>query len=296
MNDQTTVLVTGADGFVGRHLVPYLAAQGYKVIAASRAMTAFEGQNTVAVPLPDLARPVDWQPLLELCDVVVHLAGIAHQFSNDDLYDRVNHQATASLARAASRCGTAHLIFVSSIAAQSGSSSDRDLSEEDVPAPSNGYGRSKLAAELAVHAAGVPFTILRPVVIYGDGEKGNFATVRRISRLPIPLPFAALTARRSVLSIENFKSAIATVLKNPQARGETFIVSDPMAVTVGDLIVRHRMNLGKPPRLIAVPERWIKWSLKVIGLGSMWERIGCDLVAYPRKFLAAGWEPLEPRH
>ena len=134
-----------------------------------------------------------------------------------------------------------------------------------------------------------------PVVIYGEGEKAKFPRlVHRISLLPIPLPFGALTARRSVLSIENLNLAVAAALTNPRARGETFIVSDPTPVTVGELIVRHRKNLGKPPRLIAVPERWIKWFLKVIGQGSMWERIGCDLVAYPRKFLAAGWEPLEP--
>ena len=72
-----------------------------------------------------------------------------------------------------------------------------------------------------------PFTILRPVVIYGEGEKGNFATFFKISRLPIPLPFGMLTARRSVLSIQNFNSAVGTALSNSRARGETFIVSDP---------------------------------------------------------------------
>ena len=117
MNDQTRVLVTGSDGFIGRHLVPYLAAQGYKVIAASRTASAFEDPNIVAVRLPDLSLPFDWQPFLQHCDAVVHLAGIAHQFAFDDLYDRVNHQATAALADAACRCGTNHLVFVSSIAA-----------------------------------------------------------------------------------------------------------------------------------------------------------------------------------
>ena len=207
MNDQTTVLVTGSDGFLGRHLVPFLAAQGYKVIAASRAVSAFEGPAIVAAPLPDLSIPFDWQPLLQRCDAVVHLAGIAHTFAEDDLYDRVNHQATQALAAAAFRCGI-HLIFVSSIAAQSGAYSDHELTEDDSPTPINAYGRSKLDAEMAIRASGVSFTILRPVVIYGEGEKGNFASVHKISRLPIPLPFGGLTARRSVLSVQNFCSEI----------------------------------------------------------------------------------------
>jgi hypothetical protein len=62
--------------------------------------------------------PFDWQPLLQQCDIVIHLAGIAHRFASDDLYDQVNHRATAALAAAAFRCGTRHLVFVSSIAAQ----------------------------------------------------------------------------------------------------------------------------------------------------------------------------------
>lgn len=290
MNDQTTVLVTGSSGFLGRHLVPYLVAQGYKVIAASRKMPAFPGCNMVAVPLPDLAVPFDWQSLLQQCDAVVHLAGIAHTFANDDLYDRVNHRATEALARAASHSGT-HLIFVSSIAAQSGSFSDHELTEEDQPRPTNAYGRSKLAAEQAVRAAGVSFTILRPVVIYGDGEKGNFATVHKISRLPIPLPFGALTAQRSVLSVQNFSSAVATVLTNSRAREETFIVADPTPLTVPDLIARHRASLGWSPWLIPVPEKWLELSLNAVGQKAAWQRIGCPLLARPRKLLALGWNP-----
>jgi nucleoside-diphosphate-sugar epimerase len=291
MNDRTGVLVTGSDGFIGRHLVPYLAARGYKVIAASRAECAFQDSNIVAVPLPDMSKPFDWLRLLEGCDAIVHLAGIAHKSANNDLYDRVNHQATAALARAAFLCGTRQLIFVSSIAAQSGSCSNNELTEDDIPRPQNAYGRSKLAAENAVRTAGVPFTILRPVVIYGEGEKGNFAALRRISKLPIPLPFGALTAPRSVLSIKNFISVIEMVLTDSRARGETFIVSDPTPVTVADLIARYRVSLGKSPWLLPIPERWLELSLKALGQDATWERIGGTLVAYPSKLLAMGWDP-----
>ena len=232
--------------------------------------------------------------MLQQCDIVIHLAGIAHKFAVDDLYDRVNHRAAAALAQAASCCGTRHLVFISSIAAQSGSFSNRELREEDPPRPNNPYGRSKLAAEKAVRAAGVPFTILRPVVIYGEGEKGNFATVHRISRLPIPLPFGALTARRSVLSIENFNSAIMTVLTNPRARGETFIVSDPTPLTVADLITRYRVSLGRSSWLLPLPEKWLELSLKAIGQTAMWERLGCPLIANPSKIIAIGWNPIQP--
>jgi len=290
MNDQTTVLVTGADGFIGRHLVPYLAEQGYRVVAASRTASAFESPSVVAVPLPDLSTPIDWQPLLQQCDAVVHLAGVAHRFAEDDLYDRINHRATEALARTAFRCG-AHLVFISSIAAQSSPFSDRELTEDDPPSPSSAYGRSKLAAEQAVRAAGVSFTILRPVVIHSEGGKGNFSTVHKISRLPVPLPFGALTARRSVLSVQNFNSAVAMVLNNSRARGETFIVSDPAPLTLAEHIASYRAGLGRSPWLMPIPESWLELSLKAIGQKAIWQRIGRPLVARPRKLLAFGWKP-----
>jgi UDP-glucose 4-epimerase len=287
-------LVTGSDGFVGRHLVPYLAQRGYRVLAASRSAARFENPDISGIALPDLSQPFDWQPLLQQCDAVIHLAGIAHKTVPDELHDRVNHLATAELARTAARCGTKHLVLMSSIAAQSGVSSDRELTEDDPPQPVNAYGRSKLAGEAAVRTAGVPFTILRPVVIYGDGEKGNFATVHKIARLPIPLPIGALTARRSILSIENFCSAIETVLTNPRMHGETFIVSDPAPVTVPDLVARYRISLGRSPWLIPIPEKWLELSLNASGQSATWQRLGRPLVASPAKLIAMGWNPVGP--
>lgn len=84
VNNPTTVLVTGSDGFIGRHLVPYLAAQGYNVIAASRRVLNFDSPNVTAASIPDLSSPFDWQPLLKQCDAVVHLAGIAHSSAEDN--------------------------------------------------------------------------------------------------------------------------------------------------------------------------------------------------------------------
>ena len=286
----TTVLVTGAGGFIGRNLTVFLASRGFSVIAASRTALAPGHPNIVTAPLADLALPFDWQPLLERCDAVVHLAGVAHRFSDDEQYNLVNHLATAGLAKAACR-QQKHLVFVSSIAAQSGPFSEQELAEEAPPKPANAYGRSKLAAEQAVRASGACFTILRPVVIYGRGEKGNVSIIHKVAGLPIPLPFGALTAQRSMLSIDNFCSAIVMVLTEPRAHGETFIVSDPKPVTVSDLISRHRAALGRSPGLVPVPEKWIELCFAAFGLGDTWYRVGKPLVARPTKLLALGWKP-----
>jgi UDP-glucose 4-epimerase len=291
MTDKTTVLVTGSDGFIGRHLVPFLASHGFYVIAASRSAGA-SGDKISAAVLPDLSETFDWTPLLQRCDAVVHLAGIAHTYADEALYDLVNHRATETLAHSAAELGK-HLVFISSIAAQSGSFSERELTEDDPPQPTNAYGRSKLAAEEAIRKAGGSFTTLRPVVIYGQGEKGNLATIRKIAQLPLPLPFGGLTARRSVLSVKNLNSAITTALTDPRARRQTFIVSDPTPVTVADLIARYRAGFGRPAWLFPAPEVLFELALRAIGQTPVWQRIGCPLVARPNKLLALGWKPIE---
>jgi len=294
MTDNTTVLVTGSDGFIGRHLVPYLGKRGFKVIAASRSATA-GGHDTGAAALPDLSKPFDWAPLLLQCDAVVHLAAVAHRPASDELLDQVNHRATGALAKAAARLNK-HLVFVSSIAAQSGSFADHELTEDDPPQPANAYGRSKLAAERAIRNAGGSFTILRPVVIYGDGEKGNLATIRKIARLPIPLPFGSLTVPRSVLSVQNLSSAIATALTDARARQQTFIVSDPTPVTLADLITRYRAVIRRPAWLFPVPQSSLELMLKAVGQTRTWQRIGRPLVAPPAKLMTLGWKPIEFSH
>ena len=97
-----------------------------------------------------------------------------------------------------------------------------------------------------------------------------------------------------MLSIENFNSAVVTVLTNPRARGETFIVSDPTPLTVADLIARYRVSLGRSSWLLPIPEKWLELSLKAIGQTATWERLGCPLIANPSKIIAIGWNPIQP--
>ena len=145
---------------------------------------------------------------------MVHLAGIAHAGPEiaEQAYDRVNRLATAELANAAKASGIGHLVFMSSIRAQSGPASASVLRENDPARPTDAYGRSKLAAEEAVRAAGVPFTILRPVLIYGEGVKGNFARLMELARKPWPLPLGLCRNRRSLLARRNLIDAIHLAL------------------------------------------------------------------------------------
>jgi nucleoside-diphosphate-sugar epimerase len=192
----TRILVTGASGFVGRALVTELAGLGYSVRAAMRQPADVFPRNVEVVAVSDLTRPFEWRALLKGIETVVHLAGIAHAGPEiaEDLYDRVNRLATAELAKAAQVSGVRHLVFISSIRAQSGPSSADILRETDAPQPTDAYGRSKLAAEEAVRAAGVPFTILRPVLIYGQPRSPDPPRAKTLAAAAWSLPQSQIAA------------------------------------------------------------------------------------------------------
>jgi UDP-glucose 4-epimerase len=288
------VLVTGASGFVGKALVASLLRQGRPVRAATRnpaAQSMPQGAEVVAVT--DLAEPVDWWPLLDGVEAVVHLAGIAHVGPDvdPDLYDRVNHVATANLVAACAEAGVRRFVFMSSVRAQSGPAAPHVLSECDEPQPSEPYGASKLQAEGAVQDSGVPWTILRPVMVYGPGVKGNLARLARLAASPWPLPFASVRARRSLVSVDNLIAAISFALTAPAALGEVFLVADPEPVSLPEILAALRRGAGRRPGLLPVPPALLQALLKLAGRADIWERLGGDLVVDPGKLIAAGWQP-----
>jgi nucleoside-diphosphate-sugar epimerase len=288
------ILVTGASGFVGRALVTALASCNHNVRAAARRpQTCDFPKNVDVTSLGDLSKPVDWAPLLADVEAIVHLAAIAHVGSNvsEALYERVNHLATSDLALAAKRAGIARFVFVSSIRAQCGPAADHVLTEADAPRPTDAYGRSKLAAEAAVRNSGVPFTILRPVLIFGPGVGGNFAALVRLAALPVPLPFGSLHNRRSLLDRSDMTAAIQFVLNHPDAEGQVYLVANPKPFSLVEIITLLRRGLGNQSSLFPVPPAVLKSLLRAVGRSDIWDRLGESLVATPEKLIAAGWQP-----
>jgi nucleoside-diphosphate-sugar epimerase len=288
------VLITGASGFVGRALVPALVAAGYAVRAAVRSHASFDGPVEI-VAYGDLAKPVEWKPLLDTVDIVIHLAGLAHatRTLSDDHYDRVNRVATADLARAAAVAGVGRFIFISSIRAQTGPVAATTLTELDLPQPIDAYGRSKLAAEACVRDAGIDYTIFRPVLIYGPELKGNLATLRKVAALPVPLPFGSFRNRRSLLSIDALIRAIELAMGAPSTINETYVVADRVPIALRDIIAAFRAGRGRRSGLFPIPISLMRVALRIAGGPDLWERVGGELVVDPSKLIAAGWCPVD---
>ena len=287
------ILVTGASGFIGSALTHALANDGHFVRAASRKPTPLtNAPGSEWVELSDLEHEVDWIPLLEGIDVVIHLAAIAHRTHIDSgQYTRANRVATAHLVEACAQRGTKRLIFMSSIGAQAGSAADHVVTEKDEPWPITAYDRAKLAAEEEVRHSGVPFTILRPVIVYGPGAKANMAMMMRIASLPMPLPFGAFKNRRSLLSIDNLVQAVTFCLGNPDTINRTFIVCDPEPITLAEMIGTLREASGRPRNLVPIPPAAVRALVFAAGRRGLWDRIGRDLVASSADLQSVGWCP-----
>ena len=287
------VLVTGASGFIGRALVADLATAGHPVRAAMRQPADVFARQVEVIAVSDLTRPVEWRALLKGIETVVHLAGIAHAGSGiaEETYDRVNRLATAELAAAAKSIGIRRLIFASSIRAQSGPVADHPLNESDPPRPTDAYGRSKLAAEEALRGSGVPYTILRPVLVYGSGVKGNLARLMSLSRTPWPLPFGLFSNRRSLLARQNLIGAIHFALENAMTANETYVVADAEPLTLAEIVAALRAGHDRRPGLLPIPKTVVAAALKATGRADAWARLGGELRVSPAKLLQAGWRP-----
>ncbi|MCC7274070.1 MAG: NAD-dependent epimerase/dehydratase family protein [Alphaproteobacteria bacterium] len=290
------VLVTGAAGFVGRALTARLAASGVAVVAAVRRA---EGAPEGAVVVGDLAAPVDWSRALDGVDAVVHLAARVHVMREraadpDAAFAAVNVAATRGLAEAARRAGVRRLVFVSSVKVLGERTlPGRPFRDGDPPAPEDAYARSKRDAEdVLVSIAGLETAIVRPPLVYGPGAAGNLRALARLVRSGLPLPFAGLDNRRSLVGVGNLATAIETCLRHPAAAGGRFLVADWHPSTA-ELVRALAAAAGRPPRLWPLPSALFR-VLAMLGGGAALARLTQSLEVDASGLAALGWRPATP--
>jgi UDP-glucose 4-epimerase len=241
----------------------------------------------------DLAYAQNMSQALADVDAVIHSAGIAHAMSGvpEDDYRLLNTEATIRLAQAAQRAGARRFVFLSSIRAQCGPVEDEIQTESMEPRPVDAYGRSKLAAEQGLAALDIDWVALRPVLVYGPGVKGNMAELIRLARSRLPIPFGGLSARRSLLSLDNLVAAVDCVLSAPAPLRRPLVVADLEPLTPPQMVAAIRRGLGRRPGLVPVPAAMLAAACRLAGREESYVRLAGSLVADPAALKRLGWTP-----
>ena len=231
------ILVSGVSGFVGQRFLSW-AKDKYIVDTVSLRTTAISD--------------IDW----EVYDVVLHLAGKAHQMQKIDeqIYFNVNFHLTKDLATKAKKQGVKQFIFISTTKVYGDSIQDRLLNEQSPCIPTDAYGESKLKAEqalLTLEDSNFIVSIIRPPLIYGMGVKGNMLRLLELSNKRYPLPFKAINNKRSMVYIDNLIALIHHTIT--LAASGLFIAGDKSPISTSYLIEHIYRSQNKKLNWFKVP-------------------------------------------
>jgi nucleoside-diphosphate-sugar epimerase len=276
------ILLTGLTGFVGQHLSNRLVSEGHNVYGTIRKDKDIDKLSpevqpvlidSITYPFPEVS--------LNNIDALIHLAARVHQMndSSDDaltIYRKINTEATINLAKQAEKSGVRRFIYLSSIKVYGEKQDESNIpyTEEDICHPRDPYAQSKWEAEQLLNQlaqeTSLEVVILRPPLIYGSHVKANLLKLIQLVKRGIPLPFGLVNNQRSLLYVENLVDAIITCLTHPNAKNQTFLISDGQDLSTPDLICKIAHYLDCPCNLLPIPPS----LLKVAGnLGDVGEKL-----------------------
>ena len=242
------ITITGATGFVGQNLSEYLEDNGCFVEKLS-------------------LRNPDWT-LNKNADVIIHLAGKAHDTANtsaDDEYFKVNRDLTIRLFEEFLNSEIRDFIYFSSVKATA-DSIEGILDENHTSDPKTPYGKSKLEAENYLLSKDLPenkrLFIIRPCMIHGPGNKGNLNLLYKVVEKGIPWPLADFDNQRSFLSIDNLNFLIERIISDQNMTSGIYNFSDDKALSTNDLVKIIANTSGKTERLLKIPKHLISFIAK----------------------------------
>jgi nucleoside-diphosphate-sugar epimerase len=244
-----TIAVTGATGFIGRHLTTTLTSRGATVRSILRLDSPSQapvGTTLVRANLETAALATAFAD----ADAVVHLAGVVASASVK-AYEAVNVTGTRAVAEAAREAG-ARLIHLSSLAAAGPAGASAPRSETDPSEPITPYGRSKFEGERTIEAiAGLDWTILRPGAVYGPGDRAMLPLFRLVRQWVVPV-IGRQDAAFTFVHVSDLVAAITAAIEQHRPQ-ETFFVGHPRPVVASDLVARVAAVLGRHPSYLPIP-------------------------------------------
>jgi UDP-glucose 4-epimerase len=251
------IAVTGANGFIGQQLCPYLQEQlKADIVTLTRSPSAI-GNKALRFSASDEQLISD----LRQIDCLIHLAARAHSNATAAELERDNLALSERVVKLALAAKIRRVIYISSIKVNGDSTQDRaPFTADEMAQPDDDYGRSKLASELIFkkYVANTPteLVIIRPPLVYGSNNKGNLKSLEKLIHLGLPLPFANLKSQRDLISIENLCTLIALTVTHSNAANQTFLVSDGVSRNTKEIVQLLADNQGKKIRFFKMP-KWV---------------------------------------
>ena len=242
------VLVTGATGFVGQHLIKRLKLDDYNIKVISRRPVL-----GVEVIICDFLKDDIPDNALKDIDIVFHLAGYAHDLKSEpgieQTYHKINVSVTVDLLSLSDKHNVKKFIFVSSVKAGGAPIKGNCASEKDQNSPDGIYGETKREAELRILETGressMHVSILRPALIYGPKVKGNLQLmIQGIKKGWFP-PLPEMGNRRSMIHVDDVVQALLLLVSDQRSNGEIFIVTDGKTYSSRDIYEIMCSTLGK---------------------------------------------------
>mgnify|MGYP006106927567 CR=1 FL=1 len=271
------ILLTGGSGFLGAALLQNDLFKEALVVGRTRP------KQCRHFSLVKLDACCDLAETLHDIDIVVHVAARAHVMNEKsvnplDVYRDINTLATLNLAAQAARAGVKRFIFISTIKVLGNQTvGGRRFTSEDPLNPQDPYSISKAEAEMGLKKimdqSDMDVVIIRPPLVYGQGVKGNFASLLKLASLSVPLPFGAIENRRSLVSLENLVDLICTCLDHPNAKNQTFLVSDDYDMSTPELCRLLAKTGGYNSRIFWFPGSLLWLGLRLIGKKAVYERL-----------------------
>lgn len=297
------VLLTGATGFVGRGVLARLCVEPdvCSRIVVRQAPRELPG-GVDCMLIDGLSASQRWDEALQGIDVVIHAAARVHVMDERAAnplaeFRAVNVETTRHLARQAAAAGVKRFVYLSSIKVNGEETEPGCPYRADSPAnPQDPYGQSKLEAEQALFEiageTGLEVVVVRPPLVYGPGVKANFASLMGALQRRLPLPFASIDNRRSLVARDNLVDLLLLCTRHPAAAGRVFLVSDGQDLSTAQLCRALSEALGVRHRLLPVPTFALRALGRITGRSQQVQRLLGSLqvdISATRQLL--GWVP-----
>jgi nucleoside-diphosphate-sugar epimerase len=274
-----TVLVTGADGFIGCRVVRSLTKT--HIVKAGVRSSESASKLACRIEIGEINGTTQWCDKLISVSTIIHLAAVAHnKFNDPELINDVNVNGTINLAQQAVKSGVKRFIFISSIGVL-GNTTLSPFDENSPTGPHSPYAESKLQAESALlkiaSESNMEVVIIRPVLVYGAGAPGTFGKlVNLVDRVPL-LPFALCHNKRSFISVDNLVDFISVCIIHPKAKNQVFCISDGIDVSTREFTDGIAEGLNKGLIQLPIPVSIFKLLGKITGKSHQIEQLIGDL-------------------